>query len=126
MSSQFPGTATALVAIIDDDEDIREALGALLSSLGYAALLYATAGEFLVSGAATKVACVISDIQIPGMGGLEVARLMRVAGIPVILITAFQTPVIERHAKAAGVRRLLVKPFDSGELIMTLDALLGQ
>lgn len=124
LSSQSSNTIP-LIAVVDDDEDVRTALYDLLGSLGYAAKLYETADAFLVSGMASQVACVISDVQIPGTNGLQLARLMHARNVPTILITAFPTPEVEQQAEAAGVRMLLVKPFDSDRLIAELGDLLA-
>jgi FixJ family two-component response regulator len=124
LSSQSPSTV-CLIAVVDDDEDVRTALYDLLGSLGYAAKLYETADAFLESGIVSQVACVISDVQMPGISGLQLARLLRANGVPIILITAFPTPEVEQQADAVGVRRLIVKPFDSDKLIAALNDLLA-
>lgn len=114
-----------VVAVIDDDEDMRTALDGLLKSLGYASRVFPTADAFLAAGLCDAVNCVISDVQMPGTSGLQLAREMQRAGTPVILITAFPTPLLERQAQAARVRKLLIKPFDSHELIEMLETILG-
>lgn len=121
-SSQNTGP---VIAVVDDDEDVRTALDDMLKSLGYAAQLFETADSFLASDLERRIDCVISDIQMPGTSGLQLARVVQSRGVPVILVTAFPTPEIEQQAQAAGVRRLLIKPFDSGELIAELGELLG-
>lgn len=112
-----------LIAVVDDDEDVRTALDDLLKSLGYSAQLFETADGFLASGG--EVDCVISDVQMPGSSGLQLARFMQARKVPIILITAFPTPEVEQQAESAGVRKLLVKPFDSSELIAALSDVLG-
>jgi FixJ family two-component response regulator len=113
-----------LIAVIDDDEDVRSALDDMLKSLDYTAQLFDTADGFLASGVAGEADCVISDVQMPGTSGLQLARLLQATKVPVILITAFPTQDVEDQAQAAGVRRLLIKPFDSGDLIAELSDLL--
>lgn len=116
---------TPLIAIIDDDDDVRTSLQDLLRSIGYSAELFRTADAFLSSSRDTQVDCVISDIQMPGTSGLELARVMQARMIPIILITAFPTLEVTQQARAAGVKRLLVKPFDTRDLIAELASLLG-
>ena len=113
-----------LIAVVDDDDDVRTALGDLLRSLGYTTLLFQTADRFLASGVIDKVDCIISDVQMPGSSGLQLARVMQSRKVPTILITAFPTPEVELQAEAVGVLRLLVKPFDSSLLISELSGLL--
>jgi FixJ family two-component response regulator len=109
------------VGIVDDDVDVRISLNALVESIGYGARTYETADSLLSSGQICDFACIITDLQMPGTNGLQLAEGLRIAGgPPVILITAFPTPNIERQAKAAGVRCFLRKPFDPGTLIDTL------
>lgn len=122
--SSTPPNAEPLIAVVDDEEVVRTALDDLLKSLGYSTLLFDTADDFLSSDAAGRVDCVISDIQMTGMTGLQLARLMKPRKVPIILITAFPTPEVRQQAKAAGVSRLLVKPFDSEDLIAELASLL--
>jgi len=119
-----PENAATLIAVIDDEQVVRETLQDLLASLGYKTVLFGTADSFLASDAARNVDCIISDIQMAGTTGLQLARLMKAAEVPIILITAFPTAEVEQQAKAAGVRRLLVKPFDSDVLIAELERLL--
>jgi CheY-like chemotaxis protein len=97
----------------------------LLKSLGYTTLLFETADGFLTSGVEGTVDCIISDIQMPGTTGLQLARLMKPRKVPIILITAFPTPEVAQRAKAAGVQRILVKPFNLGELVDELARLLA-
>lgn len=124
MSHSSPNSGL-VIAVVDDDEDVRTALDDMLKSLGYSAQLFETADSFLASDLESRIDCVISDIQMPGTSGLQLARVVQSRGVPVILVTAFPTPEIEQQAQAAGVRRLLIKPFDSGELIAELGELLG-
>lgn len=97
----------------------------LLKSLGYSTLLFETADGFLASGLEGPVDCIISDIQMPGTTGLQLARLMKSRKVPIILITAFPTREVAQQAKAAGVQRILVKPFNSGDLVAELARLLA-
>lgn len=124
VSDYKPETAkSALIAVIDDDEDVRAALEGLLRSLGYQAVLFANADAFLAARMLDHVDCVISDVQMPGTSGLQLAERIRDYAKPVILITAFPTTEIRQRAEAAGVWCVLIKPFDSHDLIDQLNQL---
>jgi FixJ family two-component response regulator len=115
--------AGKVVSIIDDDASVRGAIVALVRSAGYEARGFASAVEFLASGAAESSACIITDIQMPGMSGielkghLEASRLL----VPVIMITARHDPGLEEAAKASGAACFLRKPFDANVLIACLE-----
>ena len=115
--------AGKVVSIIDDDASVRGAIVALVRSAGYEARGFASAVEFLASGAAESSACIITDIQMPGMSGielkghLETSRLL----VPVIMITARHDPGLEEAAKASGAACFLRKPFDANVLIACLE-----
>jgi FixJ family two-component response regulator len=109
--------APPCIAVVDDDEDVRTALDALLGSFDYTTALFETADELLVSSGIGKIGCIVSDLQMPGTSGLQLARAVRCLDIPFILITAYPTPEVQKQAALAGVRLLLVKPFESSELI---------
>lgn len=115
-----------MIAVVDDDQDVRLALDGLLGSIGFDALLYENADELLASDDLTRVDCIISDLQMPGTNGLQLARKVQPLHIPLFLITAYPTQELERQAAAAGVRDVLIKPFDPGRLIAGLDELLGR
>lgn len=116
----------ALVAVVDDDEDVRESLEMLVLSIGHRAVLFESADALLSSPLFDEVQCVVSDVQMPGTNGVQLAREIRLrTAVPVILITAFPADEIERRAKEAGVVRFLSKPFDPNALIDDLTRLLG-
>ncbi len=112
-----------LVAIVDDDESVRLATSSLVRSLGWEVRLFASAIEFLDSGCAAEVACVISDIQMPGMAGLEMQKRLAANRIlvPVIFITAFCTQAIRKQAMENGALCFLCKPVDGAEIQACLD-----
>jgi FixJ family two-component response regulator len=112
-----------LIAVVDDDEDVRAALDGLLGSLGYRSELFDTADSLLASPLLEQVDCIISDVQMPGTSGLQLAEAVQSRATPIILITAFPTPEVEQRAMAAGVVSLLIKPFESGDLIDQLAKL---
>lgn len=116
----------SLVAVVDDDEDVRISLEMLIVSIGHDAALFDSADALLTAGRIGDFACFISDVQMPGMDGIQLARRLRdVTPAPVILITAFASEDVERRAKEAGACRFLTKPFDPNELIEELEAILG-
>lgn len=115
----------ALVAVVDDDEDVRAALEGLLGSLGYRASLHNSADNFLAARVLDEIDCIISDVQMPGTSGIQLAERVKASGKPIILITAFPTAEVTKRAKAAGVQCVLIKPFESEELIQLLAKLLS-
>lgn len=108
-----------LVAIIDDDTSVRGALLGLMKAEGIPAQAFASAEEFLGSDAAATAGCLVTDLRMPGMSGLELqARLTaRAAGIPVIFITAHGDAETRARALRAGAIRFFQKPFDDQELL---------
>ncbi|WP_138465738.1 response regulator transcription factor [Poseidonocella sp. HB161398] len=119
--------ANPLVAIVDDDASFRAALEGFLRSLGCRALGFASAEDFLQSGAPDRVGCVVSDIQMPGMSGIELARTLgaRDRGAAVILVTALAGEQWPRAARESGAVCLLQKPFDPQELALCLSRAMG-
>lgn len=116
-----------LIAVVDDDASLRAALETLLRSLGYRSVGYDSAVSFLASDDAGTCRCVISDICMPGMTGLELKRQLHVAGggVPVILITASTRPDVLARAEASGAHGLLTKPFGVRELMARLTEALA-
>jgi FixJ family two-component response regulator len=115
-----------IVAIIDDNELVRTALEGLMKSVGLPALAFAHAEEFLTSGRKHDIACLIVDIQLPGMSGLELqsklnAELYR---IPTIFITAHGDENARMQAIRAGAVEFLTKPFDDEALLQSVRAAL--
>ena len=118
---------TGLVAIVDDDEAMRAAVQDLLSSVGIKARAFASAEEFLLSGLQSEIACLISDIRMPGMTGLELQAKLIAEGrqTPIIFITAYGNARTRMQALEAGAVEFLVKPFDDERLIGTVRAVLA-
>jgi FixJ family two-component response regulator len=112
-----------LIAVIDDDGSFRRALVESLDSLGYRARGFASAEEFIAWEADASCDCVITDIHMPGMSGLDLARLLRARprGLPVVMVTARSDLGIDAHAAATGAICLLRKPFKTDALIDCLD-----
>jgi FixJ family two-component response regulator len=111
------------IAIIDDDRSVRKALRRLLAASGYEIDLFASAGEFLAQRV-TALDCVISDLKMPGMGGLDLLQSLkdRHVKIPVIIITAFDTPQSRADCEKAGASAFLCKPIEEKVLLSTIRA----
>jgi FixJ family two-component response regulator len=108
-----------VISIIDDDASVRVAVHRLVRSLGYVVHAFASADEFLRSPHANDTACVISDIQMPGMSGVALQSLLTAQGCrtPFIFITAFPDESTRIRAMKAGAVCFLSKPFDGTILV---------
>jgi FixJ family two-component response regulator len=117
-----------LISIVDDDEAIREATEALLRSLGYRAATFASVEEFLQSGSLANTACLITDMQMPGLSGVELQCWLTDQGakIPTIVITAFPEEGTRARAMKAGAVGYLCKPFSEDSLLKCLDSVVGR
>ena len=113
------GQNSRLVAIVDDDESVQRALQDLIESDGLFALCFSSAEQFLGSEARGKAACLIADIRMPGMSGLELQAKLKAerCRIPVIFITAHGDAGIRIHAMRQGAVEFLSKPFDGAVLL---------
>ena len=116
-----------LVVIVDDDESMRSALDGLMKQAGFQALAFASAEEFLNSGEQERTACLIADIRMPGMSGLDLqSKLNRDRiRIPIIFITALGDEKMRMQALRAGAVEFLSKPFDDDALLDTVRAALN-
>jgi FixJ family two-component response regulator len=114
----------AVISIIDDDASVRVATHRLVRSFGYIAHTFASADEFLRSSQLTDTSCVIADVHMPGMSGIELQNLLQTQGhrLPIIFITAFPEASVRAQALEAGATCFLSKPFDARTLIKYLDA----
>jgi FixJ family two-component response regulator len=108
-----------LISIIDDDDSVREAVGGLLKALGFEIQVFACAEDFLRSDRAWSTGCVITDVHMPKMSGLELqARVGRDGHqIPFVFITVFPDEQIRRRALKEGAVCFLNKPFTEAELV---------
>lgn len=115
----------ALVCIIDDDASVRKSLASLLKSAGHTALPFASGEEFLATGPLHGAACVLLDLKMKGMGGLDVQRLLvqRHAALPVIFMSAHGDDESVRRALAQGAVAFLRKPFPSDDVLDLIDQL---
>ena len=116
----------SVISIVDDDASVRVATDNLLRSLGYTVHTFASAEEFLRSIHFNDTSCVIADVQMPAMSGVELQALVLAQGhrVPFIFITAFPEETIRERAVKAGAICFLTKPFDRLTLIKCLDTAL--
>ncbi|WP_341909031.1 response regulator [Ferrovibrio terrae] len=116
-----------LISIIDDDESLRLALVSLVRSLGYRASGFASAEDFLNSGDIDASSCLITDIQMPGLSGIELKHLLveRHSPLPVIMITGRADPALRDKALASGAICLLKKPFEAAALLDCIERALA-
>jgi len=117
---------TNLVAIVDDDDLMRSALQGLLKAVGLPAQAFASAEEFLKSDERQQIACLIADIRMPGMSGLELQAQLNNerCRIPIIFITAHGDEKMRMQALRAGAVEFLAKPFDDEVLLESVRAAL--
>ena len=117
---------TKLVAIVDDDDLMRSALQGLLKAVGMPARAFASAEEFLKSGQQHQTACLIADIRMPGMSGLELQAQLTAdhCRIPTIFITAHGDAKMRMQALRAGAVEFMAKPFDDEVLLESVRAAL--
>jgi FixJ family two-component response regulator len=108
-----------LIAIVEDDEFFRQSMRRLMRSLGYTTEAFASAADFLASRRLDETACLIADIQMPGMTGIELYARLIEAGheIPTILVTAYPDEAIRARALKDGIACYLPKPFDDNDLM---------
>jgi FixJ family two-component response regulator len=108
-----------LVAVVDDDESIRRATRRFLRAAGYATAEFADAESFLGSAGRASTACLVTDMKMPGMSGLELCESLIASGkpIPAVLITAYSEEVTHARARKAGIECCLIKPFAPEQLL---------
>jgi FixJ family two-component response regulator len=115
-----------IVAAVDDDFRVRESIKSLLESAGYSPRMFSSAEEFLQSGTLAEATCVIADVRMPGMDGIELQRRVRLERptLPVILISAHYNAEVRQTAIDEGVVDFLYKPFDATDLLKTIQSAL--
>jgi FixJ family two-component response regulator len=115
------------ICIIDDDESVRRALGRLIRSVGLSVEIFATAEEFLEAPEPPVPRCLILDVHLPGLSGLELQERLKAEGrvIPVVFITAYREDQVRQQALAAGAIAFLEKPFAEQQLLDALDQAVG-
>ena len=115
-------STVSVISVVDDDVSVRAATSKFLRSHGYTVQAYSSAEHFLQSGRLSDTSCVIADLQMPGMSGLELLTMMRARGysVPFIFITAFPDETTRARALQAGAICFLSKPFAGSTLINCL------
>jgi FixJ family two-component response regulator len=116
-----------MISIVDDDQAVREATKGLIRSLGYAAATFASADEFLGSERVSDTSCLITDLHMPGLSGIELQARLIADGhrMPVIFITAFPEDSVRTRAMNAGAVCFMSKPFTDDHLIGCLNKALN-
>ena len=119
--------APPLISIVDDDESVRESLWGLLRSVGFAVNVFASAEEFWNSDQLSISNCLILDVRMPGMSGIELQRQLVASGcnIPVIFITAYEDEGMRAQAFLGGAGAFLIKPFSEEALLTAIHAALA-
>jgi FixJ family two-component response regulator len=114
--------AKNLISVIDDDESVRRTTSRLIESFGFRAAAFESAESFLSSGHLNDTSCLIVDVQMPGMNGLQLQSQLAAAGcnIPIIFITAFDDKESRRRAMQAGAVAFLGKPFNDEQLLESI------
>jgi FixJ family two-component response regulator len=112
-----------VISIVDDDESVRIAMSSLVRSLGYIAHTFASAEDFLRSPRLNETSCLITDVQMPGMNGIELQTQLRAKGLrmPIVFITAYPDERTRARSLDAGAVCYLTKPFDEETLIGCLE-----
>jgi FixJ family two-component response regulator len=121
------GVGKHIVAAVDDDFRVRESIESLVESAGYDASVFSSAEEFLRSKTLAVTVCLITDVRMPGMDGLELQRRVRLERptLPVIFISAHYDDQIRQRALNQGAAGFLYKPFDAADLLGTIQPTLN-
>jgi len=127
-SQKQPGTAERpLVSVVDDDESVRESLPDLLKEFGFTPRAFSSASAFLSSGIVDETKCLILDVAMPGMSGLELQQELKRLGksTPIIFISGQKDEDIREQALSGGALRFLYKPFSDIAMLDAVKAALG-
>jgi FixJ family two-component response regulator len=116
-----------VVAVVDDDESVRESLPDLLGEFGFRSKVFSSAEEFLASDTVSQMKCLVLDIAMPGMTGFDLQQELKVRGynIPIVFITAQKDESVRKQALARGAVGFLFKPFSDTALLRALNTALG-
>ena len=116
-----------VIAIVDDDEAMRDALSELLEVMGFSCSAFDSAVAFLADHAPGRFDCLITDVRMPGMDGIDLQHRLRALGstLPVIIITSAPDPATRARALGGGAFAYLAKPVDDGTLLDHLRSVLG-
>jgi FixJ family two-component response regulator len=121
-------TDVPVIAIVDDDESFRQALARFLGTFAFCVRTFASGEEFLQSSELSVVACLLLDLAMPGMSGLEVKQQLRARGvqIPTLFVTAHADDDVKEHLLAAGAIAILPKPVDHQRLLGVVQGVVGE
>ncbi len=113
-----------IIALVEDDQSVLEALESLLEYAGYQVLLCSSAEDLLGSGRLGQIDCLVTDIGLPGISGIELLRTLRAHNpqLPAIVITARSEPALLQAATQAGARQVFLKPLDNAQLLDAIEA----
>jgi len=125
---EAPPRDAPVIAVVDDDESFRQALERFLKTFTFRVRAFASGEEFLQSSELGFVACLLLDLAMPGMSGLEVTQQLRARGlrIPTVFVTAHADEEVERHVLAAGAIAMLPKPVDQQMLLRLVQGVVGE
>jgi FixJ family two-component response regulator len=125
---QEVGVTKNLIAIVDDNESVRRTTSLLIESFGFQAAVFESAESFLKSGQLQDASCLIVDVQMPGMNGLQLQKRLAAMGcdVPIIFITAYEDKESRQRALQAGAVAFLGKPFSDEDLLQTIRSALRQ
>jgi FixJ family two-component response regulator len=120
--------AKPIVAVVDDDSRVRESLQSLIESTGVTARVFSVAEEFLQEVHLAGTSCLITDVRMPGIDGLDLQRRVRLTRpeLPIIFITAHHEDNVEQRALAEGAAFFIRKPFDVEELLCAIKIALSK
>ena len=115
-----------IIAIVDDDAPLREALGSVLNAAGFSTQVFANAEDFLSSAHRQNTICLVLDIRLPGMSGIELQRALNASGssIPIVFITAHGDATVKDLVMSSGAAAFLNKPVRSGVLLKEINSAL--
>jgi len=119
-------TKTGVIAIVDDDEPLREALASVLKAAGFRTTTYASAEEFFSAPSRNNTACLVLDVRLPGMSGIELQKRLYEGGsrVPIIFVTAHGDAALSELVMKAGAAGFLNKPVRSDALLKAIYAAL--
>ena len=125
--SEKANLLVSLISIVDDDQSVREATTSLLKSNGFRVEVFSSAEDFLASRYLGETKCLILDVQMPGMSGLELQRRLTSANrdIPIVFISAHENQEVRKQAIRTGAIDFLPKPFSEAALLGALRVALG-
>lgn len=122
-SGATPAARSPRIDVVDDDEAFRDSLRFLLVSAGYAVAMHESAEQFLASYVPGEAACLVLDVRLPGLSGLDLQRELRRRGdhVPIVFVSAHGGSAHATEAKRRGASHFLAKPFDDTELLRVLE-----